>query len=306
MVERAALGEVVKPVGAAADHHLALVRLAHIAVHGIGHHHHIHAGFDRLGDQSLQRHRFNWQTEACHIGDLARMPRHHNAEFFAADKALGGVHAGDIASFRGDAGDFALLDDVHPHRRAGPCIAPSHGIVTRGAAAGLIKRAQHRIARPVDIDDRHQFLDPLRPDPFGGDTLQGIGMGGALIAANFVMGLCQHQKPARAEHHVIVQILRHRLVKRARFFVDRGRAVLQVVRADDRGVASGVAAAKPALFDHRHIGDSVILAQVIGRRKPVATRADDDDIIRLFRQRRGPSPLPAHVMRHGFFGDGEN
>jgi hypothetical protein len=33
--------------------------------------------------------------------------------------------------------------------------------MARGAAAFLIKPAQNRIARPVDIDDRHQFLDPL-------------------------------------------------------------------------------------------------------------------------------------------------
>lgn len=48
MVERAALGVVVIAIRPAADHHLTLVGLAHVAMHRIGHDHDIHAGFDRL------------------------------------------------------------------------------------------------------------------------------------------------------------------------------------------------------------------------------------------------------------------
>ena len=50
VVEAAALGVGVVAVGAAADHHLALVGLAHVAMDGVGHHDHVHAGLDRLGD----------------------------------------------------------------------------------------------------------------------------------------------------------------------------------------------------------------------------------------------------------------
>ncbi len=115
MVEGAALGVVVECIGAATDDHFALVRLRHIAVHGIGHDNHIHAGFDWLGHQSLQSHGFKRQAETTHIGQSARMTCNNHTKLFAGDIALGGLDSGDFAALLGHAGHRTLLDDVHAH-----------------------------------------------------------------------------------------------------------------------------------------------------------------------------------------------
>ena len=165
--------------------------------------------------------------------------------------------------------------------------------MARGAATGLILRPDHRIARPVDIHDRHQLLDAGPVQPFGRlDPLQLIGMDRALIAAHLMLGLGQHQQPARAEHDVIVQVLAQRLVKAACLLEDRRRGILEIIRADDRGIAPGIAATQPALLDNRDIGDAEILAKVIGRGKTMAASADDNDIIGGFGLWRAPGPFP--------------
>lgn len=177
--------------------------------------------------------------------------------------------------------------------------------MARRAAARLPKPAEHRIARPVDFDDRHQLLDPRGADELGLDALQRIGMGGAGIAAHFRLRLGKHQHAARAEHHVVVQILTEPLIKRARLFIDRRRGVLKVIRADDRGVAPGIATAKPALFDHRHIGDAEIAPEIIGRGQPMPARANDHHIIARLGCGRAPGPSPPLMIARRFARDGK-
>ena len=275
-------------------------------MHGVGHHHHIHAGFDGLGHQGLQRHGLDRQAETGHFGHLTRVASDDDAQFATADVAFGGLDPADLTALGPHAGHLALLDDVHAHGRTGAGIAPGHGVMARGAAARLPQRPQHRIARAVDVQDRAQFLDAGGADEFGHHPLQRIGMGGAQIAAHLMVGLGQHHDTARREHDVVVQILAHRLVQRAGLFIDRGGGVLQIVRPDDRGVAAGVAAAKPALFDDGDIGDAVVLAKVIGRGQPVAARADDDRIVGRLGCGRGPGLFPAQMMGQRLAGQGKD
>ena len=175
--------------------------------------------------------------------------------------------------------------------------------MTGGAAAFLPQTTQHRIAWAVQVDDWHNFLDPLGADPFGLNPLQRIGMGGALVATDLVLGLRQHDDTTGAEHHVVVQILAHSLIKTTRFFIDRRRRILQIVRADDGGIASGVAAAQPTLFDNRDIGDAEILAKVIGGGQTMAASAHDDHIVVAFGGRRAPGALPSGMIAQGFSRD---
>ena len=98
MVERAALRVVVEAIRAAANHHLALVGLAHIAVHRVGHNNHIHTRLDRLGYKRLKRNRFHRKPEARHIRQRARVPRHHKAKLVAINRTLRGVHTRDFAA----------------------------------------------------------------------------------------------------------------------------------------------------------------------------------------------------------------
>ena len=233
------------------------------------------------------------------------MARNHDAEAVAADLALRRLHPRHPAAFRADAGDLALLDDVHPHGRARPRIAPGHRVVPRGAGARLPEPAEGRVARPVEVDDRHKLLHPLGADELGRHALQRVGMRGAPVAAHLVLGLRQHDHAARAEHDVVIQILAQPLVEVARLLVDRGGRVLEIVRPDDRRVPPRVAAAKPALLDHRDIGDAVVLAEVIGRGQPVTAGADDDHLVAFPGFGRGPGAFPARVMAQGFPGDGK-
>ena len=82
------------------------------------------------------------------------MPGHYDAQLIAGNRALARFHPRHLPSSLGYPGDFALLNDIHTHIRAGARVAPGHRIVTCGARPRLPQSAQHRIARPVDIDDR--------------------------------------------------------------------------------------------------------------------------------------------------------
>ena len=130
-------------------------------------------------------------------------------------------------------------------------------------------------------------------------------VGRALVAPDLALGLGEHDDATGREHDVVVEVLRHRLIERPRLFIDRSRAVLQVVGADDRCVPPGVAAAKPALFNHRDIGDAVVFAKVVGSGEAMSARAHDDHIVFLFRLWSGPSPFPTSVLAECLAGDGE-
>ena len=133
------------------------------------------------------------------------MPGDDHAQLGTADEALGRVDPGHHASFRPDALDLAVLEDVHAHVGTGPRIAPGHGVMPPGAAARLVERTEDRIARPTDVHDRHQLLHLFRGDPLRLHPLQQVGMHRAQVAPHLVMRLRQHQQAAR-EHDVVVQV----------------------------------------------------------------------------------------------------
>ena len=123
-------------------------------------------------------------------------------------------------------------------------------------------------------------------------------MGRALISAHLVMRLRQHHHATRAEHDVIVEILAHRLIQRARLFIDRSRGVLQVIGANNCRVAACVATAQPAFFNHRHIGDAEILAQIIGSGQAMPTSANNHHVIGFFCLGIAPGTAPTAVLTH--------
>ena len=203
-------------------------------------------------------------------------------------------HAGDAVVRPIDARHLAFLDHVDAEGRARAGIAPGHRVVARGAAARLPEPAEHRVARPLDVDDRAELLHPVGGDQLRLDPLQAVGLRGALPAAQLVLGLGQHQHAARAEHDVEVELLAERPRRASAISRRSPPRVLQIVRADDRGVAAGVAAAEPALLEDRHVGDAVLLRQVIGGRQPVPAAAHDHHVVMRFGSgecpRRAPSP----------------
>ena len=81
-----------------------------------------------------------------------------------------------------------------------------------------------------------------------------------------------------------------------RLLVEVRRLVPQVVGADDRRVAPGVAAADPALLEHGDVGDAVLLGEVVRGREPVPAAADDDDVVLALRLGAAPRLLPPLVV----------
>ena len=79
------------------------------------------------------------------------------------------------------------------------------------------------------------------------------------------------------------------------WLVDACALVPEVVGADDRGVAAGVAAAEPALLEHRDVGDAVLLGEIVGGGQAVAAGADDDHLVARLRLRAAPGRCPVLV-----------
>ncbi len=117
----------------------------------------------------------------------------------------------------------------------------------------------------------------------------------ALEALHVMHGVRQHHDAALREHDIVVEILAQPFPQFHRMFVKMRAFIVEIVGADDGGVAPGIAAAEPALFDHRDVGDAVLLGQIIGSTQAMTARADDDDIILSLGFGIGPLLLPALV-----------
>ena len=115
----------------------------------------------------------------------------------------------------------------------------------------------------------------------------------------------EHHDAARRIHDVVVELLGEPIPQLQRMVVNAGALVIEIVGADDGGVAAGVAAAEPALFQHRDIGDAVHRGEIIGGGQAMPAGADDDDVVFLLGLGRGPLFLPALMAAHGLAGDGE-
>ena len=167
----------------------------------------------------------------------------------------------------------------------------------RHAAAPLQRRADDRIADVArDVEDRAEGFGLFRRQPFIVDARQAIGVDVAFSHLNVMRVVRQHEHAARRIHDVVVELLGQALPQLHRVLVERGRFLPEVVRADDRGVAPGIAAAEPALLQHRDIAEAVLLGEVIGGREAVPARADDDRVIGRLRLRVAPLLRPAGIV----------
>src|SRR4051812_44611178 len=78
-------------------------------------------------------------------------------------------------------------------------------------------------------------------------------------------------------------------------FVEGGAFIPQVIGADDRGVAAGIAAAEPATLHHRHVPYAMFAREIVCRGQSMATGADDHDVIRRLWLRRAPLRGPGNA-----------
>src|SRR5471032_267592 len=151
---RTPLAVAVVAVDTGADHQVALVGLADVTVHGVGHDHAVDDRLDRLGHQRLQRVGFDGQAEAGELGHVPGVTGRDHADALGADEALVGFDTDAHAVFLAEPDHFGLLDQVHAQGIGGTGKAPGHGIVTGHAAATLDGGAHHRVAgvfRAVEV-----------------------------------------------------------------------------------------------------------------------------------------------------------
>ncbi len=226
-----------------------------------------------------------------------------DADLGRPDQAAGGLdrldRAGGVAA---DAGDFAVLQDVDAEVVGRAGIAPGHRVVPRRAAAPLQGRAQDRIAHVGgDVQRRAVGLGLLRRQPLVVDAVAAVGVDVALEHLHVVHGVGQHHHPALGEHDVVVQLLGQAFPQLYGVVVETGAFIEQVVGADDGGVAAGVAAAQPALFQDGDVAHAVLLGEVVGRAQAMAAAADDHRVIGRLGLRRAPLRLPAGLAGEALF-----
>ena len=99
----------------------------------------------------------------------------------------------------------------------------------------------------------------------------------------------EHHDAALGIHGVVIEFLAQPIPKLDRVIIQMRAFIIEIVGPDDGRVPARIAAADPAFFNDRNIGDAVFFGEVIRRTKAVAAAADNDCIIS--RLGRGIGPL---------------
>src|SRR5262249_9157480 len=114
----------------------------------------------------------------------------------------------------------------------------------------------------------------------GVDAVQHVRLPAPTSVADVLQRVRQVEHAALAEEQVVVELRFEALPQLQRVLVDRGALVPEVVGADDRGVPCDVPAGEPTALEHGHLGDPVLLREVVRGREAVAAAADDQDVVR--------------------------
>ena len=113
------------------------------------------------------------------------------------------------------------------------------------------------------------------------------------------IGVIEVEHPALADHGVVVEVPLKPFPQTQRQFVKGNISRQQVVRSDDRGIASDVSTAEPSFLENGDVLHSVLVREIKCRCEAVSTAADDDHVVSV--PRRGVTPLrpPASMAREG-------
>ena len=266
---------------------------------------HHHAGedrLDRLRDQGLERVALQGHPHVGHRHDRRGVAGGDDADPAGADEAADRLDTDRRPrSVPADALHLAVLDDVDAAGVGAAGVAPGDRVVPGGAGPALQGAAEHRVAEvAADLQGWAEVLARFLGQPHVVDAVEPVGVDVPLEALNVVDVVREHQHAALREHHVVVQFLRQALPELEGVLVEGRALVVEVVGADDRGVAAGIAASDPALLQHGDVGDAVDGREVVGRRQAVAAAADDDDVVGRFRLRIPPLTAPALVAPERF------
>src|SRR5690606_31206469 len=124
-----ALAVAVVAVDTGADDQVALVRLADVAVYGVGHDHAVDDRLDRLGHQGLQRVGFQRQAEAGLLGHEAGVTSGDHADALGADEAAIGFDTDHRTILLTETDYIGVLQQVDAQGVGGTGVAPGYGVM---------------------------------------------------------------------------------------------------------------------------------------------------------------------------------
>ena len=203
-----------------------------------------------------------------------------NGHAAGRDRAATGLHTDDAVALEVEAGDFAVLDEVHAHlvRLAGE--GPGD-IVMLGDPAAALQRAAHHGVTHVrrGVHDRAEGLHLVRSQPLGIDAVQAVGIDAPAAFPHVAQAMDEVEDAPLAEEDVVVELLGQSFPELERMLIDRGALIPEVVGTNHRGVAGHVATRQPATLQHRHIRDPVVLGKVIRRSQAVPSGPHDHDVV---------------------------
>ena len=220
------------------------------------------------------------------------MARDRKAHGVRRNESLWGLDTGHPAVGDAQALDLAVLDDVDTGRRRGACVSPRHGIVPHGSTAGLQEPPEHRVASVIEIRKRHPPGDLRAVERLRVHAEQPHLVRAAREEVALRLGVEEVERAALAHHSVEIELLLEPLPQPERELVEADVAGVEVIGADDGGVAADVAEPDGAPLQHRDIRDAVLGGEVEGGREPMSAATDDDDAVARSRGGFGPGSRP--------------
>jgi len=181
--------------------------------------------------------------------------------------------------------DLGLLMDLYAAPIGAAPIAPGHRVMA-GNGARLMKQGaeNRRMTAAGHIDRRDAALDEGGVDGFGAHTVVLIDLRPPAHGAHRRIRVREGVMTPRRIEQIQIEIDGEILPQAHALVVEFHPLGSEIVRANDGGVAAGIAAAEIAFVEHRHVADTVIAGQVIGRRQTVAARPDDDHVVTRFQR----------------------
>src|SRR5262249_44444618 len=129
------------------------------------------------------------------------------------------------------------------------------------------------------------------------DAVEPVGVHPAHAVPDVLRAVREVEHAALAEQDLVAELLLQSFPQLERVLVDARALVPQVVGPDDRGVAGHVAAGQPALLQHRHVGDPVVLGEVVRGGEAVPATAHDHHVVAAARLRIPPEPaVQSHAL----------
>ncbi len=206
-------------------------------------------------------------------GDRAQYPR-------SGDGSAGGIDPHHPPALQPNTGHLGLLVNLDAAAVGSAAVAPGDRIVTRNRAGLVKQRAQYRgMAAAGHVDHGNAALHEGGVDGLGAHPVMLVDLRAPAHGAHGRVRVRERVVPARRIEQVQIEVFGEVLPQAHAFIVKLDALGSQVVRADDRGVAAGVAAADVALVDHGDVADAVVAGQIISGGQAVPATADDHYIV---------------------------